>query len=130
MRAIMTSLALAFAAPALAGDAEDGAAHFADYCATCHGPAARGDGPMSALLTVAAPDLTQLSASNDGVFPTDRVVRRIDGTTEVRAHGGPMPLFGLLLQGPSEAILAPDGSEIVAPEALVQIAAWLETIQE
>ncbi len=130
MRAIMTFLAIALAGPALAGDAEDGAAHFADYCATCHGTKARGDGPMNSLLTVHAPDLTRLTTGNGGQFPADRVVRRIDGTTEVQAHGGPMPLFGLLLQGPSEAIVAPDGSEIVAPEAIVQIAAWLETIQE
>lgn len=130
MRAIMTSLALVLASQAPAGDAEDGAEHFSDYCATCHGIEARGDGPMTSLLTLRAPNLTQLAASNDGIFPTARVVRRIDGTTEVQAHGGPMPLFGLLLHGPSEAILAPDGSEIIAPEAIVQIAAWLETIQE
>ena len=85
---------------------------------------------MASMLTVRPADLTRLSSGNGGVFPIDRVVRRIDGTTEVMAHGGPMPIFGLLLQGPSEAILAPDGSEIVAPEAIVQIAAWLETVQE
>lgn len=128
MRAIM--IALILATPALAQDAENGAAHFADYCATCHGTEARGDGPMSSLLTKAAPDLTRLAATNGGAFPTARVVRRIDGTTDVQAHGGPMPLFGLLLQGPSEAILAPDGSEVVAPEAIAHIATWLETIQE
>ena len=40
-----------------------------------------------------------------------------------------MPIFGLVLEGPSDVILAPDGSEIIAPEAIVDIAAWLETVQ-
>ena len=128
MRMILTILLLA--TPVFAGDVEEGAGHFADYCATCHGLEARGDGPMSDLLTIRPSDLTQLSAQNGGTFPLDRVVRRIDGTMDVAAHGGPMPLFGLLLQGPSEAILAPDGSEIVAPEAIAMIATWLQTVQE
>ena len=130
MRVILTCASLFLATSVLAGDVEDGAAHFTDYCATCHGAKAMGNGPMASMLTVRPADLTRLSSGNGGVFPIDRVVRRIDGTTEVMAHGGPMPIFGLLLQGPSEAILAPDGSEIVAPEAIVQIAAWLETVQE
>ena len=58
------------------------------------------------------------------------VVRRIDGETEVLAHGGPMPLFGLVLQGPSGIVVAKDGSEIVTSEAIVDIAAWLEEIQQ
>ena len=50
----------------------------------------------------------------------------------VRVGGfvGAMPLFGLILEGPSEAILAPDGSEVIAPEAIVDIAAWLQTVQK
>ena len=128
MRMILTILLLA--TPVFADDADEGADYFANYCATCHGVEAKGNGPMADLLTVPPADLTQLSARNGGEFPLDRVVRRIDGTMDVAAHGGPMPLFGLLLQGPSEAIMAPDGSEIVAPEAIAMIAAWLQTVQE
>lgn len=128
--ALAQALTLSLAGPALASDIEDGQAHFADHCAACHGAAARGDGPMAQILTVAPPDLTGLAAANGGAFPLDRVIRRIDGTLDVAAHGGPMPVFGLLLQGPSEAMVAPDGTEIVAPESLVQIAAWLQSVQE
>ena len=103
---------------------------FADHCAVCHGVEARGDGPMAAVLSLAPADLTMLSASNDGVFPADRVVRRIDGTTEVLAHGGPMPVFGMLLEGPSDVVLATDGSEIIAAESIVEITKWLQEIQE
>ena len=126
----MTIPLIALAGAAAADDAARGERLFADHCATCHGESARGDGPMAAILSVAPANLTGLSARNDGAFPTDRVVRRIDGTTEILAHGGPMPIFGLLLDGPSEAVLAPDGSEIVAPEAIVDIVTWLETLQE
>ena len=122
---------LIFAAgPALAEDPDSGAAIFQTHCATCHGMEAMGDGPLGAMLTVPPPDLTGLSARNDGVFPLERVLSRIDGTTEVMAHGGPMPLFGLILDGPSEVVAAPDGSDIAAPEALIDIASWLQEIQQ
>ena len=109
--------------------AEDGAAAFRDHCAVCHGIAADGDGPMAPVLSVAPPDLTALAAANGGAFPLGRVLRHVDGREEVIAHGGPMPIFGLLLDGPSAAILAPDGSEIVTSEALAIIVAWLEERQ-
>lgn len=128
---IPTAIAIAFAAwPALAQDTDEGAAAYAAHCAGCHGIEARGDGPISLLLNVLPADLTGLAARNDGMFPTARVVQRIDGTTEVTAHGDPMPVFGLLLQGPSDVILAPDGREVVAPENIINIAAWLEGLQE
>ena len=122
---ILTVLAL----PAFAQDATEGAATFLDHCAGCHGAEARGDGPMASLLTVAPPDLTRLAYREGGDFPLTRVIERIDGTTEVRAHGGPMPIFGLLLDGPSVMLVAPDGSDVSAPEGIGNIAAWLEEVQ-
>ena len=115
---------------AVAADDGRGERLFADHCAVCHGLEARGDGPMASILSVAPADLTMLSVANEGVFPTDRIVRRIDGTTEVLAHGGPMPIFGVLLEGPSDVVLAPDGSEIIASESIVEITTWLQGIQE
>jgi mono/diheme cytochrome c family protein len=129
MRFSPVLICIAFAFPAIAQDAGRGAVLFADHCATCHGAKATGNGPMRAVLSVPPPDLTRLAQGNGGVFPTAQLVRRIDGRTEVLAHGGPMPLFGMLLDGPSGAILAPDGSEVVTTEAIVDIAAWLERIQ-
>lgn len=117
------------ALPAMAQDIDEGAESYMTHCATCHGTKAHGDGPMASLLTIQPADLTALSQSNGGVFPAARVIQRIDGTTEILAHGGPMPIFGLLLQGPSTAMVAPDGSEVVAPEAIVNIAAWLQAHQ-
>ncbi|MXQ08851.1 c-type cytochrome [Alphaproteobacteria bacterium GH1-50] len=106
-----------------------GRTSYLDHCAVCHGTGARGDGPMAPVLSPAPPDLTGLAAANGGVFPMGRVLRMIDGRREVLSHGGSMPIFGLLLDGPSRAVLAPDGTEIVASESLVGIAEWLASVQ-
>ena len=121
-------IALLMAAPVAAEeDAARGAAAFAAHCAACHGKGATGNGPMTAVLSVAPPDLTVLTR-NEGSFPAARIVQRVDGRTEVLAHGGPMPLFGLILEGPSRVIVGPDGTEVVTSETMAQIAAWLGTV--
>ena len=125
----LTLLAIFLASTASAQDVAQGRDVFQNHCATCHGTGARGDGPMADVLSVVPTDLTTLAASNGGEFPTARVVRRVDGQREVLAHGGPMPLWGMILDGPSAMIVAPDGAEIVAPEAIVDVAAWLAAVQ-
>ena len=110
--------------------AADGQAAFIDHCAGCHGVDADGDGPMAAILSVPPADLTGLAMGNDGVFPLGRVLERVGGQEPVIAHGGPMPVFGALLDGPSVAVATPDGSEIVTSEALAGIVAWLEEVQK
>jgi len=125
----LTLLAIFLASTASAQDVAQGRDVFQNHCATCHGTGARGNGPMADVLSVVPTDLTTLAASNGGEFPTARVVRRVDGQREVLAHGGPMPLWGMILDGPSAMIVAPDGAEIVAPEAIVDVAAWLATVQ-
>ena len=130
MRIILIVAALAASGPAFAQDLAEGRSGFAAHCAVCHGTKAEGDGPMASLLTVRPADLTAIAARNGGTFPMDRVIRRIDGTDEMAVHGGPMPLFGALLQGPSTAVVAEDGSEVIAPEAIVNIAAWLKAQQK
>ncbi|MGI9394266.1 MAG: c-type cytochrome [Boseongicola sp.] len=113
-----------------AQDSSRGQDLFLRHCATCHGSTAQGDGPMAAVLSIPPADLTVLADDNGGAFPAGKVVRRIDGEIEVLAHGGPMPLFGLVMQGPSGVVVASDGSEIITSEAIVDMAAWLEEIQQ
>lgn len=75
--------------------AADGAAEFRISCATCHGPGARGDGPMAALMKVKPADLTQLSKNNHGAFPFLKVFETIDGRAQAKAHGTrEMPVWG------------------------------------
>jgi mono/diheme cytochrome c family protein len=129
----LSALGLAFilaAAPTLAQDAESGAVLFRDHCATCHGLAAEGGGPMTPVLSVRPPDLTVLAEAEGGTFPLERVVRRIDGRDEVLAHGGPMPIFGMILGGESGMVDAFDGTPVFTTRAVVDIAAWLQTVQK
>ena len=128
MRAL-TLVAMLLAGTASAQDADRGRNVYVTHCATCHGPSARGDGPMADVLSVAPTDLTVLAATNGGVFPTTRVVQRVDGSSVVLPHGDPMPWWGMILDGPSSVIVASDGTEVVASEAIVDVAAWLEEVQ-
>jgi mono/diheme cytochrome c family protein len=63
------------------------------YCAGCHGPEAKGDGPVAATLKVPPADLTRISARNGGTFPLMRIERIISGEEERRGHGA-MPAWG------------------------------------
>lgn len=129
MKHLILLAALGVAAPAWADDPQAGAASFRAYCATCHGLDAVGDGPMTAILAIRPPDLTRLARNADGVFPMGYVVRRIDGRDALLSHGGTMPVFGFLLAGPSGVIEDADGSPILTPQSVVDLALWLRMIQ-
>lgn len=127
---LLVSLMLA-AAPALAQDAVEGQQLFATFCATCHGTAAQGGGPMAELLAISPPDLTALAAGNGGVFPTERVVFTIDGRDLLTAHGGPMPLFGAFFEGDAVAsVQAPSGQPVLTSQPVVDLVTWLESVQQ
>jgi mono/diheme cytochrome c family protein len=130
MRTGLLVMGALLAGPAAAADMGRGAELFAGHCAACHGAEARGGGPMAEILAVAPPDLTALTARAGGTFPLEQVVRSIDGRTMVLAHGGPMPLFGMILGGEPAVIDAADGTPVITKAAVIDIAAWLETIQE
>ena len=72
---------------------------FSSYCAVCHGPEGKGNGPAASALTKKPADLTQISARNGGKFPDVRVARYIEGADEVPAHGTrDMPMWGELFK--------------------------------
>jgi len=62
---------LGFATPLAAQDTDvsimEGQRIYQTYCATCHGVDLHGGGPMAATLVLQPPDLTELTARNDGV---------------------------------------------------------------
>ena len=70
-----------------------GPALYKAYCTACHGPHAKGDGPMAATLKVRPADLTRISARHGGTFPLKRIEQIISGEEELRGHG-PMPAWG------------------------------------
>ena len=91
-------LAPSFAVADTAADpllAEMGAAPFQQYCASCHGTAGKGDGPVAGVLMRPPADLTGIASRRGGEFPSGEIARYIDGRFEVAAHGSrEMPIWG------------------------------------
>lgn len=128
-----TSLALVialFSGSAFAQDIREGQEIFEVYCTACHGLEGRGNGPMSAILTLLPTDLTQLSRESGGEFPTARVVARIDGRDPLVAHGSPMPVFGEYFEGRGVALSDESGQRIMTSQPVVDLVEYLRDIQE
>lgn len=106
-----------------------GAEDFAGYCASCHGSAGKGDGPMATTLQGAPADLTQLAAGNDGKFPMTRVMSKIWGYARA-PDGTVMPGFAPLLEDDRVVLFdSGDGIATPTPLRLVQLAEYLASIQ-
>ena len=130
VRTVAGAVLVCLAGPALAQDADAGRERFTTYCATCHGVEARGDGPMADILVIAPADLTQLQRRNGGTFPLFRVVRQIDGRDPLLAHGGAMPLYGMMFPLADTTLKTETGQPILTSRPIADLAAWLEKIQE
>lgn len=113
---------------AWAQDAATGEELYLHYCATCHGIDATGQGPMASVLVVQPSDLTALSGES-GVFPTARVVARIDGRDPLVSHGSPMPVYGPYFDGQDTSMKTPEGQPILTSQPIVDLVAYLETVQ-
>jgi mono/diheme cytochrome c family protein len=73
---------------------EKGRELFRQHCAACHGPEARGDGPVAAQLKKRPSDLTVIQKRGEA-FPIYKVMAFIDGEKVVPAHGTrEMPIWG------------------------------------
>ena len=68
---------------------------FRSLCTSCHGPEAKGDGPVAKYLSPKPTDLTQIAAKNGGAFPAEKIHQTIDGRQSVAGHGTKdMPVWG------------------------------------
>ncbi|MBI3796306.1 MAG: cytochrome c [Deltaproteobacteria bacterium] len=106
----------------------NGKQEYHSNCATCHGVAAKGDGPMAELLTRKPANLTQLSRKNGGEFPFWKVYHIIDGREEVMAHGvRNMPIWGARFS--SEAGEGP-GTESSVLGRILGLVYYLQSIQD
>jgi mono/diheme cytochrome c family protein len=73
----------------------DGKELFVAYCASCHGMDGRGGGPVAPALKGRVPDLTILTARNNGKFPGAELEKTILGETAKAVHGTrEMPIWG------------------------------------
>lgn len=81
--------------PAPYTSAASGPEMYANYCASCHGKDAKGNGPAASALKVPPTDLTTLAKRNGGKFPEDHVAAVLSGKTMMPAHGSSeMPIWG------------------------------------
>ena len=130
LAAVVGAMAALGAALPAGADPADGEEAFYDFCAGCHGDAARGDGPMTEILTLDVPDLTRLAARAGGDFPWLRVLKAIEQGGGIAAHGGPMPVFGALFDDDRVIGEAPDGTLVESSARILAILEWLESLQE
>ncbi|HEX6902850.1 MAG TPA: cytochrome c [Thermoanaerobaculia bacterium] len=105
---------------------ENGRRLYAVYCASCHGRAGRGDGPVAGDLKVAPVDLTRLAERDEGRFPRDRVHQSIDGRLKTRGHGtSEMPVWGATFQVSG----SDHDQEREVRERILDLLSYLESIQ-
>jgi mono/diheme cytochrome c family protein len=100
---------------------------FMRYCAACHGEDARGTGPVARTMAKPVPDLTALSQSAGGEFPSMAIREAIDGRAMAISHGTrQMPVWGY-------EFWVEEGADIIAErsarEMINRIVVYVESIQ-
>jgi mono/diheme cytochrome c family protein len=81
------------------GYVPSGKTMYHQYCAACHGPEGKGDGPAAFTLKTPPADLTTLAARNMGTFPREYVETILRFGPGVKAHGSSdMPTWGSIFQ--------------------------------
>jgi len=108
--------------------AQDGGDTFLRYCAACHGPEGRGDGPLAASLTRPPSDLTQLAKNNNGHYDESAVMSVIDGRRQVVEHGTrDMPVWGAIFEEEEKGTPYPAYQSLVRSRFLVDYLATIQT---
>jgi len=103
-----------------------GRADFQAYCASCHGRDGKGDGPVADKLKTRPADLTLLTKKFSGVFPSEYVLRTIDGREEIMAHGSrTMPVWGKIWRNENDP-----QSEVETQRILTELLSYIESIQQ
>jgi mono/diheme cytochrome c family protein len=109
--------------PAKSTSAASGQQMYRSYCAACHGTDGKGGGPAASALKVPPADLTMLSKSNGGKYPSAKVATAIrEGN--VSAHGSKdMPVWGSLFLGMSH------GHEGEVQQRIANLNKYVESLQ-
>ena len=105
-------------------DSIQGPTLYKAYCAVCHGPGAKGDGPMAKSLKTTPSDLTRITSRNNGMFPVAKVRRIIAGEESLASGHGTkeMPVWGPIF---SQVAWDQDLGRV----RIDNLAKYLETIQ-
>ena len=73
----------------------EGVDSYKAYCAVCHGPQAKGNGPAATALKKVPADLTTIAKRNGGTFSAPDVEAVIMGQQVMASHGSrDMPIWG------------------------------------
>jgi mono/diheme cytochrome c family protein len=108
--------------------AQDGRETFLRYCASCHGSAGKGDGPLASSLTQPPADLTGLARRSGGQYDESAVMAAIDGRRAVAAHGTrDMPVWGAVFEEEGRGEPYPAYQGLLKSRFLVD---YLATLQE
>ena len=111
-------------APAPQTSAASGKEMFMAYCASCHGADAKGDGPAATALKNPPADLTALAKTNDGKYPTDKVMSVLRGQANLAAHGTQeMPVWGKVFWKMSQ------GHEGEVQQRIANLSHYIESLQ-
>lgn len=97
---------------------------FATYCAVCHGPDGRGNGPAAAALKTQPTNLTQLAAKNDGNYPVLQVMGILSSKDSATHGSQEMPMWGDLFKSLGT------GDRDLVHLRLVNLTAYIQSIQE
>jgi len=102
-----------------------GAYVFRTYCASCHGPDGKGEGPLAESLRFHPPDLTLIAGRHGGDYPTEEVHRIVDGRRPLRGHGGPdMPIWGDAFRSAETGY-----DDVAAREKIHSVVEYVRTLQ-
>jgi hypothetical protein len=115
-----------FAGVASAAD-HPGKAVYEQYCASCHGPAADGNGPVAEEMKISPTDLRKLGQKYGTPIPKPQLREMIDGRNMVRSHGtADMPVWGedLVRNAPPTTNI-----QLFKRGTIIVILDYLETLQ-
>jgi len=104
-----------------------GYAEYQQYCASCHGMWADGEGILKPVLNVEPANLRAIERRHGSPFPRERIIEFIDGRSPIAAHGSrEMPVWGERLdQGVKTSV--PDMRK---RSMIMVIVDYLQAIQE
>jgi mono/diheme cytochrome c family protein len=134
LAAAATPLAIASPAEETADEAVKvfkGKVTFRIYCSNCHGEEGRGDGNLAEMLTVRPTDLTTIARNNNDVFPTELIIKLVDGRETVKGHGlKEMPIWGDAFQRSLQPTWTDESDEARAVRKIEEVVAFVRSIQE
>jgi len=130
MNRALVVLTLIWVQPAWSADyaAMSGEDLYRRFCASCHGVAGHGDGPVAPSLRVEVPDLTQTASRARGADQRERIGRIIDGRHIIGAHGTrTMPVWGEEL---ARLEIGNPDAERSAQTIIVRLADYVVSLQQ